>query len=190
MLESLIKILDAVAGAIDTQLHTFTGVSLRAFGKVGVRITEVLASVLLAILIGYVGQSVIQSVIAQIRSIDFGALKAHPVLLHYLLGGVLTPVVAVVGAGLSSWKSSRQLSYGVVETLFGMAFSFAILAHLSPNSEFSKWFALGSAIYVISRGIENASKAAQNAPSQDAPPPTVDPLKPKTSGKKTITLGW
>jgi hypothetical protein len=155
--KSLIAILDAVAEAIDKALLPWLGFRLWGLGKTGVRVTEVLAGLLFAFLTG----SFIQSLLVRLRSIDFSPLKAHP----YAAAGGLMFVAFLVGTGLSIWKSSHQLSYGLGEILFGMVMSFSALfsALINTGSRaelFSKMLALISAIYIISRGVNNASESA------------------------------
>lgn len=156
--KSLIAILDAAAEGIDKALQPWLGFRLWGLGKIGVRITEVLAGLLFAYLIAIFTQSLF----AWLRSLDFSGLKAHP----YVAAGGLMFVAFLAGTGLSIWKSSHQLSYGLGEVMFGMVLSFSALFSALVNMQsrpefFSKSLGLISAIYIISRGVNNASEAAR-----------------------------
>jgi len=65
----LLAIFDIVGEMVDTQIRAFTGISLRAMGKVGFRITQIIAVILVVILISIVGRSFV----AYVESIDFKA---------------------------------------------------------------------------------------------------------------------
>jgi hypothetical protein len=77
---------------------------------------------------------------------------------------VLAMVALILGALASYWKQRGQRSYGMAEVAFGALLSYNAVLHLSPNFEFSKLFAIGTAIYVIARGFNNLSDA-RKAPS-------------------------
>jgi len=148
----LLAILDTVGEMVDIQIRTFTGISLRSMGKVGFRITQVIAVILIVILISIVGRSFI----AQVQSMDF---STHSPLWRYVFCVGLTAVALTIGLALSDWKSAHKLSYGFCEVLFGIAMSASTLYEMWGNARLAKWLALMSAIYIISRGISNARES-------------------------------
>ena len=72
---------------------------------------------------------------------------------------VLTAVVIALGALASFWKRRALRSYALMEIAFGTSLGFNILLHVAPKFEFSKLFAVATAIYVIARGFNNFSDA-------------------------------
>src|SRR5437867_2400425 len=82
---------------------------------------------------------------------DFKWLLKHP----GIIALVLAIVALIFGAVASYWKQHAQRSYGTAEITFGALLSYNAALHLSPNFEFSKLFAIGTAIYVIARGFNN-----------------------------------
>ena len=82
-----------------------------------------------------------------------GPVLAHP--------PVMIASIAVVIGGLAFWyKRSWLLGYGLTEVGFGVATAYQVaLGSHSANVVIAKWTALGSSVYVISRGLNNVADA-------------------------------
>ena len=79
---------------------------------------------------------------------------------------VTVPVITVAavagGMGLAIWKRSQLLTYGLYEIAFGTVAIVQVVPTLWPTGEIAKFVALGSALYVISRGVGNCIDAMKH----------------------------
>jgi hypothetical protein len=95
-----------------------------------------------------------------LQKLKDGLLK-HP--------GIIALFLAFIAVGLglltSLWKYRALRSYGVGEIMFGALLSFNALLHLAPSFDFAKLFAVGTAIYVVSRGFNNFRDSHEMTPS-------------------------
>lgn len=71
----------------------------------------------------------------------------------------------LLGSLASYWKRHAQASYGISEVAFGLAFAFNVLLNIASHFDFSRIFAVGSAVYVIARGLNNLSDARKDIAS-------------------------
>lgn len=84
---------------------------------------------------------------------------------HPIIAALLFTIVALmVGLSASLWKKHSIKTYAAGEIIFGCSVAFSVLKTLAPQFDFSKLFAIGSAIYVISRGFNNLSDANKKVP--------------------------
>jgi hypothetical protein len=72
---------------------------------------------------------------------------------------IIAASALTIGLLLAYWKRRQLLLYGVFEVLFGALTTLQVGLTLWPNGETSKFVAIGSALYVISRGAGNVADA-------------------------------
>jgi hypothetical protein len=99
-------------------------------------------------------------------AVNLRAPIAHTALIsqwapQHLLASAATvaTLVLVVGCLLALWKSRQLFVYGVWEVVFGVFSAFQTALFLWPHGDLSKLVALGSSLYVISRGVGNIGDA-------------------------------
>jgi hypothetical protein len=80
-----------------------------------------------------------------------------------LMNVAVVVLLVVSGLSLAVWKRERLFSYGACETLFATAAAFLIVMNFGPSGELSKYVALASSLYVLSRGIGNVLDAVHKA---------------------------
>ena len=68
-------------------------------------------------------------------------------------------VIFVFGVIAAIWKVKQKFTYGITEILFAVLSAFWITPTLWPDGELTKFIALGSALYVASRGVGNLGEA-------------------------------
>jgi hypothetical protein len=73
--------------------------------------------------------------------------------------GVVCVIAFVIGCLLAYWKKQQLLVYGTWEIVFGTFSSFQLGLVLFPAGDTSKFLALASALYVVSRGAGNVIDA-------------------------------
>ena len=77
----------------------------------------------------------------------------------------------VIGLGFCAhfWKRKYQYTYGVGELIFACMATAFIASRIVPGqSVLSQWVALGGAVYVIARGLNNISEAREKAIKAEA----------------------
>ncbi len=76
---------------------------------------------------------------------------------------------AVIALGILAFEFKRrnQMMYGLFEIAFGVASAFAVIAKMKPEvTSVSDWTALAGCVYIVARGISNASDARLTANSR------------------------
>lgn len=95
-----------------------------------------------------------------------------------------------VGFALALWKRRQPFVYGAGEIVFGGFSAFATALFLWPNGELSKFVTLASAVYVVSRGVNNVADAIEKetgierlkAEVEHIPKPPTEPWPPSILG--------
>jgi len=115
-----------------------------------------------------------QSFLAELRTLEpfisllqqlKNGLLQHP----GIVAACLALSAIILGGFISLWKQRAQTSYGMAEIVFGALLSYNSIVKLSPNFEFAKLFAVGTAIYVIARGFNNVRDARGTRLEQVSP---------------------
>lgn len=84
----------------------------------------------------------------------------------------------LVGITLAVWKRRQQFVYGVGEVVVGAFSAFATALFLWPNGELSKFVTLASAVYVVSRGVNNVADAIEREEGIERLKSTVEHTPP------------
>ncbi|MGI4755680.1 MAG: hypothetical protein ACRYGF_02395 [Janthinobacterium lividum] len=74
-------------------------------------------------------------------------------------GGLVAAMTLLLGVALAVWKSTQLFVYGLFEIAFGTYSSFQAVALLWSDAGAGRFLAIGSSLYVISRGVGNVLTA-------------------------------
>jgi hypothetical protein len=75
---------------------------------------------------------------------------------------ILTVSAFFLGFFITLWKKKQLFTYSIAEIAFALFTVFQISLHLWPEGRLSNFVALGSALYVVSRGFGNFWDAFTN----------------------------
>jgi hypothetical protein len=78
----------------------------------------------------------------------------------FITVSIVTVIAFIAGIVITVWKKRQQFTYGITEVVFGLFSIAAITYFLWDKPELSKFVGIGSALYVVSRGMGNVADAA------------------------------